>query len=199
MNSPLSCCLLQELVKEMVDMDIELMKKNPNAWDQTWARSSPSKHSRLHSTETSGGPTLAFYYFTTLSFVNCFILLLLLFLGLHNMKNEGGWRFYFFLLILIFLFFLLIFSGKLRVFINYLLRQIFWDNEAFTINAVLLHDISIVLILCASMSACVRARLARFGFPGFLFAHWTLVFNRKSFFPIPEIFLFIRLRFMELF
>lgn len=48
-------------------------------------------------------------------------------------------------------------SGKLRVFINYLLLEIFGYNEAFTINAVLLHDIFIFLILGASMSACVCA------------------------------------------
>lgn len=66
---PLPCWFLQELVKEMVDMDIELMRKNPNAWDQTRARTRSWRHSWVQPTETSGGTTFAFYDFISLPFV----------------------------------------------------------------------------------------------------------------------------------
>lgn len=83
---PLTSCVLQELVKEMVDLDIELMKKNPNAWDQ---KQKPCRHSWVPTAHTGGGPTFAFYDFLTLPFVRRGFV----FLELRDVKNEGGLNF----------------------------------------------------------------------------------------------------------
>lgn len=99
-----------------------------------------------------------FYYFALSTGV---------FLGLHNIKNEGGLRFYFVCLFL---------SGKLRVFINDLLLEIFWYNEAFTIN-VLLHD-TFIRFDFVHVYECVRAWRVS-GFQDF-YLHTELLFSTGS-------------------
>lgn len=47
----LSLSFLQELVREMVDADVELMRNNPNAW----ALAGPSRHHRTHATDATHG------------------------------------------------------------------------------------------------------------------------------------------------
>lgn len=95
---PLTSCVLQELVKEMVDMDIELMKKNPNAWDQKpkfW------RHSWVQSPRPGGGPTFAFYDFLSLPFLRRGFV----FLGLLDVKKKRRkkWRWFKFFFVLFYL------------------------------------------------------------------------------------------------
>lgn len=91
------------------------------------------------------------------------ILLLCLFLGSHNIKNDGG----------LFSFFCLFLSGKFRFFFFFINNIILWSKEAFTINAVLLHDIFIVLV--------------RFGFGDFYLRTELLFSAGFSVFPIPGV------------
>lgn len=166
---PLTSCLLQELVKEMVDMDLELMKKNPNAWVQNQNQNQQQKPRRHSWIQTGGRPTFAFYDFLTLPFVRRAFM----FLGLRDVKkkNEGGWNFF---LVLFYL------EYQEVLFVIYC-----WESfgTAFPINSEPLHFIfMVVTFVRVSVRVCRPS-----GFEGFYLHTQPLFSTGSPFFPFQEL------------